>query len=79
MLVTEAHLQIVLPLGLSFKQSIKDSPTGFLSCEIITTDHIIRGAYSVKKLCINVLNTAVIGNIDQIHIHGRAVGQRCPT
>lgn len=79
MIISETYLQIVAPLSLSFQQSIKDSPAGLLSCLIIATDHIVKGAHPLKELSIHILGTAVIGDVNQIHVHGRAIGQRCPT
>ncbi len=78
-LILETYLHIVSPLGLSFQQSIKDSPTGLLSCLIIATDHIVGGAHPLEELRIHILGTAVIRDVNQIHVHGRTVGQRCPT
>lgn len=71
----KTDLHIGVPLGLSFKQGIKNSPTWLLSSEIIPTDHIVRGAHSVKELCIHILSAAMIRDVNQIHVHGRAVGQ----
>jgi len=73
------HLQIVSPLSLSFQQSIKDWPTGLMSSGIIATDHIVRGAHPLKELSIHILGIAVIRDVNQIHVHGRTVGQSCPT
>lgn len=75
LLILSTYLQIVAPLGLSFQQSIKNSSTGLLSCEIIAADHIVRGAHSVKELSIHILSAAVIGDVNQIHVHGWAVRQ----
>lgn len=68
-------LHIGVPLGLSLKQGIKNSPAWLLSSEIVPADHIVRGAHSVEELCIHILGAAMIRDVNQIHVHGRAVGQ----
>lgn len=70
----KTHLQIGFPPALSFQQSIKDSPAGLLSCQVIAADHIVGGTHPVEKLCINILSTAVVGDVNQIHVHGGAAG-----
>lgn len=70
----KTHLQIGFPLGLSIQQSIKDGPTGLLSCQVIAADHIVGGTHAVEKLCIDIFSTAVVGDVNQIHVHGGAAG-----
>lgn len=70
----KSHLQIGFPPVLSFQQSIKDGPAGLLSCQVIAADHVVGGTHAVEKLCIDILSTAVVRDVNQIHVHGGAAG-----
>lgn len=67
-----SYLHVASPLSLPFQQGIQDSPAGLLGGRVIPTHHVVRWPHSLEKFHVNILTVAVVGDIAQVQIHGKA-------